>query len=160
MINKDEDDKHLVKSFKTFCIIGDPINHTLSPLIHNTAFSYLNLNYSYIAFKVSQIDLEDSIHSLKRINAAGFNVTLPHKESIIKYIDGLSEEAKTTGAVNTVNNEDGKFIGYNTDIHGIITPIEERGINLENAQILILGAGGSCRVHLVDFIQKKKEFKI
>jgi len=155
LINKDEDDKHLVKSFKTFCIIGDPINHTLSPLIHNTAFFYLNLNYSYIAFKVSQFDLEDSIHSLKRINAAGFNVTLPHKESIIKYIDGLSEEAKTTGAVNTVNNEDGKFIGYNTDIHGIITPIEERGINLDNAQILILGAGGSCRAALVALSKKK-----
>lgn len=155
MINKDEADKHLVKSFKTFCIIGDPINHTLSPLIHNTAFFYLNLNYSYIAFKVSQFDLEDSIHSLKRINAAGFNVTLPHKESIIKYIDGLSEEAKTTGAVNTVNNEDGKFIGYNTDIHGIITPIEERGINLDNAQILILGAGGSCRAALVALSKKK-----
>ena len=155
MINKDEADKHLVKSFKTFCIIGDPINHTLSPLIHNTAFFYLNLNYSYIAFKVSQFDLEDSIHSLKRINAAGFNVTLPHKESVIKYIDGLSEEAKTTGAVNTVNNEDGKFIGYNTDIHGIITPIEERGINLDNAQILILGAGGSCRAALVALSKKK-----
>jgi len=155
LINKDEDDKHLVKSFKTFCIIGDPINHTLSPLIHNTAFFYLNLNYSYIAFKVSQFDLEDSIHSLKRINAAGFNVTLPHKESIIKYIDGLSEEAKTTGAVNTVNNEDGKFIGYNTDIHGIITPIEERRINLDNAQILILGAGGSCRAALVALSKKK-----
>jgi shikimate dehydrogenase len=155
LINKDEADKHLVKSFKTFCIIGDPINHTLSPLIHNTAFSYLNLNYSYIAFKVSQFDLEDSIHSLKKINAAGFNVTLPHKESIIKYIDGLSEEAKTTGAVNTVNNEDGKFIGYNTDIHGIITPIEEREINLDNAQILILGAGGSCRAALVALSKKK-----
>ena len=155
MINKDEADKHLVKSFKTFCIIGDPINHTLSPLIHNTAFFYLNLNYSYIAFKVSQFDLEDSIHSLKRINAAGFNVTLPHKESIIKYIDGLSEEAKTTGAVNTVNNENGKFIGYNTDIHGIITPIEERGINLDDAQILILGAGGSCRAALVALSKKK-----
>ena len=155
MINKDEGDKHLVKSFKTFCIIGDPINHTLSPLIHNTAFFYLNLNYSYIAFKVSQFDLEDSIHSLKRINAAGFNVTLPHKESIIKYIDGLSEEAKITGAVNTVNNEDGKFIGYNTDIHGIITPIEERRINLDNAQILILGAGGSCRAALVALSKKK-----
>jgi shikimate dehydrogenase len=153
--NKDESDKNLVKSFKTFCIIGDPINHTLSPLIHNTAFFYLNLNYSYIAFKVSQFDLEDSIHSLKRINAAGFNVTLPHKESIIKYIDGLSEEAKTTGAVNTVNNEDGKFIGYNTDIHGIITPIEERGINLDDAQILILGAGGSCRAALVALSKKK-----
>jgi shikimate dehydrogenase len=155
LINIDEDNKHLVKSFKTFCIIGDPINHSLSPLIHNTAFAHLNLNYSYIAFKVSQCDLEDSIHSLKRINAAGFNVTLPHKESIIKLIDGLSEEAETAGAVNTVKNEDGKFIGYNTDIHGIISPIEERGINLDNAQILILGAGGSCRAALVALSKKK-----
>jgi shikimate dehydrogenase len=155
LINRDEVDKHLIKSFKTFCIIGDPINHSLSPLIHNTAFAHLNLNYSYIAFKVSQFNLEDSIHSLKRINAAGLNVTLPHKENIIKYIDGLSIEAKTAGAVNTGNNEDGKFIGYNTDIHGILTPIEEREIIFDNAQILILGAGGSCRAALVALSKKK-----
>ena len=160
MINKDEADKHLAKSFKTFCIIGDPINHSLSPLIHNTAFAHLNLNYSYIAFKVSQFDLEDSVSSLKRIDTAGFNVTLPHKENIIKYIDGLSEEAKTAGAVNTVNNEDGKFIGYNTDIHGIIAPIEERGINLDSSQILILGAGGSCRAALVALSKKNGIRKI
>jgi len=160
LINKDEFDKYLVKTFKTFCIIGDPINHSLSPLIHNSAFAHLNLNYSYIAFKVSRFDLEDSIHSLKRINAAGFNVTLPHKESIIKYIDGLSIEAKTAGAVNTVNNEEGKFIGYNTDIHGLIAPIEERGIDLDNAQILILGAGGSCRAALAGLSKKKGIQKI
>jgi shikimate dehydrogenase len=155
LTGKDEDNENLKKSLKTFCIIGDPINHSLSPLIHNNAFTHLNLNYSYIAFKVSQFDLEDSIHSLKRINVAGFNVTLPHKENIIKYIDDLSEEAKVAGAVNTVNNEGGKFIGYNTDIHGILAPIEEREVILDNAQILILGAGGSCRAALVALSKKK-----
>ena len=86
LISKDElrDGKNLKNPFKTFCIIGDPVNHSLSPLIHNSAFASSNLNYSYIAFKVPQSELEDSINSLKKINAAGFNVTLPHKVNIIK----------------------------------------------------------------------------
>ena len=116
------DGKNLKNPFKTFCIIGDPINHPLSPLIHNSAFASSNLNYSYIAFRVPQSELEDSVNSLKKINAAGFNVTLPHKVNIINFIDGLSVEAKKAGAVNTVNNENGKFIGYNTDIFGFIAP--------------------------------------
>lgn len=159
-MNKDGliDSEKLKKSFKTFCIIGDPVNHSLSPLIHNSAFASLNLNYSYIAFRVPQLDLEESVKSLKKINIAGFNVTLPHKVNIINYIDILSVEAKTAGAVNTVNNENGKFVGYNTDIHGLIAPLEERQINFKNMEILILGAGGSCRAALVG-LSKKKDIK-
>ncbi len=150
--------KKLKKDFRTFCIIGDPINHSLSPLIHNTAFASLNLNYTYIAFKVPPLELDESIKSLKTINVAGFNVTLPHKVNIINHIDNLSHEAKVTGAVNTVNNENGKFVGYNTDIHGVIAPLEERQINFKDMEILILGAGGSCRAALVG-LSKKKDIK-
>jgi shikimate dehydrogenase len=150
--------KKLKKDFKTFCIIGDPINHSLSPLIHNSAFASLNLNYSYIAFKVPPLELDESIKSLKTINVAGFNVTLPHKVNIINHIDNLAHNAKVTGAVNTVNNENGKFVGYNTDIHGVMAPLEERQINFKDMEILILGAGGSCRAALVG-LSKKKDIK-
>jgi shikimate dehydrogenase len=154
------DSEKLKKSFKTFCIIGDPVNHSLSPLIQNSLFTSSNLNYSYIAFRVPPLELADSVKSLKKINIAGFNVTLPHKVSIINHIDKLSGEAKTAGAVNTVNNEGGEFVGYNTDIHGLIAPLEERQINFNNNEILILGAGGSCRAALVGLAKKKDIKKI
>jgi len=154
------DSEKLKKSFKTFCIIGDPVNHSLSPLIHNSAFGSLNLNYSYIAFRVPESELEESVNSLKKINIAGFNVTLPHKVNVINYIDELSSESKKAGAVNTVKNENGKFIGYNTDIYGIIAPLEKRQINFKNIEILILGAGGSCRAILVGLSEKKDIKKI
>jgi shikimate dehydrogenase len=152
------DSDRLKKSFKAFCIIGDPVNHSLSPLIQNAAFASLNLNYSYISFRVLPRELADSVKSLKKINTAGFNVTLPHKESIINHLDKLAVEAKTAGAVNTVNNEDGEFVGYNTDIHGLIAPLDERNINFKNNEVLILGAGGSCRAALVG-LSKKKDIK-
>jgi shikimate dehydrogenase len=160
-MSKDDlrDGKNLKNSFKTFCIIGDPVNHSLSPLIHNSAFASSNLNYSYIAFRVSQSELEDSVNSLKEIKAAGFNVTLPHKVNIINFLDGLSVEAKKAGAVNTVNNENGKFIGYNTDIFGFIAPLEKRHVDFKSIEILIMGAGGSCRAALVGLSKKKNDVK-
>ncbi len=150
----------LRKSFKSFCIIGDPVSHSLSPLIHNSAFSSLNLNYSYLAFKVPRSELQESIYSLKKTGIAGFNVTLPHKVNVISFIDGLSVEAQKAGAVNTVNNENGDLIGYNTDIHGFIAPLEKRQINFDGIEILILGAGGSCRAALVALSEKKGIKKI
>ena len=151
--------KNFKNPFKTFCIIGDPVNHSLSPLIHNSAFASSNLNYSYIAFRVPQSELKDSIDSLKKINVAGFNITLPHKVNIIGFLDALSFEAKKAGAVNTVNNEKGKFIGYNTDIYGFIAPLEKRQIDFKGMEILIMGAGGSCRAALVGLSKKKKDIK-
>ncbi|MDN5844764.1 MAG: shikimate dehydrogenase [Candidatus Nitrosocosmicus sp.] len=143
------------KSSKTFCIIGDPVEHSFSPLMHNAAFKYLNLNYSYIAFKVKVNELKESVESLRDINVAGFNVTIPHKVEITRYIDRLSDEASLAGAVNTVKNENGIFVGYNTDIYGLMAPIEERLPDFECIEILILGAGGSSRAALVGLSRKK-----
>ncbi len=143
------------KSSKTFCIIGDPVEHSLSPLMHNAAFRYLNLNYSYIAFKVKANELKESVESLRDINVAGFNVTIPHKVEITRYVDRLSDEASLTGAVNTVKNENGIFVGYNTDIYGLMAPIEERMPDFQGIEILILGAGGSSRAALVGLSRKK-----
>lgn len=142
-------------SAKTFCIIGDPVEHSLSPLMHNAAFKYLNLNYSYIAFKVKIDELKESVESLRDINVAGFNVTIPHKVDIARYLDRLSDEASLAGAVNTVKNENGIFVGHNTDIKGLMVPIEERLSDFEGLDILILGAGGSSRAALVGLSRKK-----
>ncbi len=143
-------------SSKTFCIIGDPVEHSLSPLMHGAAFKYLNLNYSYIAFKVKLDELKESVESLRDINVAGFNVTIPHKVEIARYLDKLSEEASLAGAVNTVKNENGILVGHNTDINGLMTPIEERLSDFEGLEILVLGAGGSSRAALVGLSRKKR----
>lgn len=140
---------------KTFCIIGNPIEHSLSPLMQNAAFSHMNLNYSYIAFRVPSDELEEAVESMRKIGIAGFNVTIPHKVEIAKLLDELSDEAKLAGSVNTVNNENGLLVGYNTDIDGIMEPLEKRIYDFEGLEVMILGAGGSCRAALVGLAKKK-----
>ncbi len=132
-------------SVKTYCIIGDPINHSLSPSMQNAAFLALGLNCTYIAFKVTLGELKESIESLRTIKISGFNVTVPHKVVVMKYLDELDSTAKRANAVNTVNNIEGIFKGYNTDIAGFIEPLRRRGIDLGGMQVLLLGAGGAAR---------------
>src|SRR3989337_2921356 len=108
---------------KTYCIIGDPVHHSLSPGMQNAALNALGLNSTYIAFRVSAGELKASIQSLRAINIAGFNVTIPHKVAVMKYLDELDATAKKAGAVNTVNNIEGVLKGYNTDIYGFIEPL-------------------------------------
>ncbi len=134
---------------KTYCIIGDPIEHSLSPAMHNAAFRILNLDCVYIAMRVKSNELDAAIKSIKNSNISGFNVTMPHKVSIIEYMDKLDESSILADAVNTVDIKDGKMIGYNTDIHGFITPIKERGIILNDKNVLLLGAGGAARAIII-----------
>ena len=91
---------------KTFAVIGDPIEHSLSPTIHNAAFRQLGLECTYIAYRVSKDQLEEEINSLKKIKISGFNVTIPHKINVLKYLDDVDENCKIIGASNTVINED------------------------------------------------------
>ena len=102
-------------STKLCCLIGCPVAHSVSPQMHNAAFKALGLNYVYLAFEVAVEDLEKAVRGLKAIGVAGFNVTIPHKINVMKYLDELDESAEETGAVNTVASEDGLLIGYNTD---------------------------------------------
>jgi len=132
-------------SFKTYCIIGDPINSSLSPVMQNAAFSYFGLNNTYIAFKVPKGELKASLDSLRATNAAGFNVTIPHKIDIVSYLDELHPSAQKAGAVNTVNNIEGIFKGFNTDIYGFIEPLRRRRVDLNGMKILLIGAGGAAR---------------
>src|SRR5690348_2978306 len=132
-------------STKTYCIIGDPITHSLSPGMQNAAFNALGLNCTYIAFRVPASELEESIESLRSINISGFNVTVPHKVEVAKYLDELDNTAKKAAAVNTVNNIEGIFKGYNTDIHGFIEPLHRRHVDFSGMEILLIGAGGAAR---------------
>lgn len=135
--------------FKTYCIIGDPINHSLSPAIHNAAFNTLGLNCSYIALRVQEGQLKNSIDSLRAINIGGFNVTMPHKVKVLNYVDRCDQTVQLVGAANTVNNEEGKFCAYNTDVAGFIRPLRERKISFNGIEVLILGAGGAARAVVV-----------
>jgi len=146
--------------FKTYCIIGDPIDHSLSPAIHNAAFTTLGLNCSYIAFRVQENQLKSSMDSLRAINIGGFNVTMPHKVTVLNYVDGSDKIVEMVGAANTINNEGGKFYAYNTDVVGFIEPLRQRKIDLNGYEVLILGAGGAARAVAIALSQEKGVSKI
>ena len=126
-----------------YVVIGYPLSHTLSPLIHEANFKALNMNDSYQALEIAP----ESLETIKAVAAEselnGFNVTVPHKEEIMQYMDDIAPEAKKIGAVNTVHIVDGKYYGYNTDVTGY------EGFNSAFGQaerrVLILGAGGAAK---------------
>ncbi|MEM2247886.1 MAG: shikimate dehydrogenase [Candidatus Bathyarchaeia archaeon] len=126
-------------------LIGDPIEHTLSPIIQNAAFQYLGLDYVYVAFNVRAEHLGEAVLGIKRLGVYGLNVTMPHKINIIKYLDELNEEAMRVGSVNTVLNRDGRLIGYTTDGVGALKALKYAGIDPSSKKIVILGAGGASR---------------
>lgn len=133
---------------KTFCIIGDPIQHSLSPAVQNAAFNAAGLNCSYIAFRVKKGELKESIESLRAIGVSGFNITVPHKVEAMKYLDGFDSSARKANAVNTVHNMDGVLKAYNTDIYGFIHPLHLRKVNFDGMKVLLIGAGGAARAIL------------
>jgi shikimate dehydrogenase len=130
---------------RTYCIIGDPVSHSLSPAMHNAAFKSLSLDNVYIAYKVASNELESSVESLRSIDISGFNVTIPHKSAILRYLDEVDLISSKAGAVNTVTNHNGKFKGFNTDVQGFLQPLLDRSIDFKGLSILVLGAGGSAR---------------
>jgi len=141
-------------STKTYCIIGDPIHHSLSPAMHNAAFAAKGLNCTYIAFRVPQNELKESVESLRGINIAGFNVTTPHKTEVMRYLDELEATAKKASAVNTVNNIEGILRGYNTDIYGFIEPLHRRHVDFKGMHVLLMGSGGAARAIVVALAQE------
>ena len=132
-------------------VIGDPIHHSLSPDMHNAAFQHLDLDYVYLAFKVQKENLGEAISGFKVLNFRGFNVTIPHKEECIKYLDEVDETALKIGAVNCVVNKDGILKGFNTDGMGALRAVKEGGFELDGKNIAILGAGGAARAIVFTF---------
>jgi shikimate dehydrogenase len=126
-------------------LIGDPVEHSLSPTIQNAAFEHLGLDYVYIAFNVKADRLKDAVSGIRALNIYGLNVTMPYKIAIIKYLDDLDETAGRIGSVNTVLNSDGKLIGYTTDGLGALNALKYADADPSNKKVVILGAGGSSR---------------
>jgi len=126
-------------------IFGYPIEHTLSPLMHNAAFASLNLDMCYIPFKVRPEDLPVSVNAIRGLNLLGVNITVPHKEKVIPLLNEVNEEASFIGAVNTVTNREGVLSGYNTDGRGFIRSLSEEGISIDGKRVVIAGAGGASR---------------
>jgi shikimate dehydrogenase len=131
---------------KVYAVIGDPIAHSMSPAIHNDAFEKEGIDAEYLAFHVKPDGLEDAVKGMKALGVCGFNITLPHKETVIPFLDEVDELARAIGAVNTVVNKDGRLIGYNTDGIGYIKALEEELTGeLTTKKTLIIGAGGAAR---------------
>ena len=139
---------------KTYAVIGDPIDHSFSPAIHNAAFLFLGLDCTYIAYRIPKGELEYGIESLKKIDIAGFNVTIPHKIDMMKLLDDMNEECRLVGATNTVVNHNGLLKGYNTDVEGFLDPIRKRKIDCKNSSVLLIGAGGAARAIVAAFAKE------
>ena len=133
-------------SHKLYGLIGNPVEHSLSPYMHNAAFSRLNIDAAYLPFLVEKGKLGPAISALKRTGISGFNVTVPFKSECIKYLDRIDPLAKAIGAVNTVVNKDRKLIGYNTDCTGFLRSVkEDLRFSPKGRDIFLLGAGGAAR---------------
>lgn len=135
-----------------YCLIGNPISKSLSPLIHNIIFEESGINAKYLALSVE--DLEKAVHGIKALGIKGFNVTIPHKINIIKYLDEIDEKAKIVGAVNAVLNIGGKLKGFNTDGDGFIESMNNKGYSMEGNKVVMIGAGGAARSIAVSLAYK------
>ncbi|PFD45654.1 shikimate dehydrogenase [Bacillus cereus] len=127
-------------------VIGNPIGHSLSPVMHNDAFEHLNMDAHYHAFLVEEETLGEAVKGLKALGISGFNVTTPHKVAIMEYLDEVAPLAEQIGAVNTVVHREGKLIGYNTDGIGFVRALQSISKDpLQEKRILLIGAGGASR---------------
>lgn len=129
-----------------FGVFGDPIAQSRSPLMMNRAFEAAGIHGIYLAFHVRPEQLRQAVDGIRGLGFRGVNVTIPHKQAVMEYIDEIDEGARVIGAVNTIVNENGRLIGYNTDGIGYVRSLkEETGAELAGRNILILGAGGAAR---------------
>ena len=139
-------ENRLISGTTKICgVIGDPIEHTMSPVMHNAVFKEMGMDYVYVAFQVKKEGLGEAIQGMRGLNIRGLNVTIPHKVAIIPLLDRLDHLAELIGAVNTVVNDNGVLTGYNTDAEGFLRALLERGIEPRGKNVVILGAGGASR---------------
>lgn len=137
---------------KLCAVIGHPVRHSLSPLIHNTGFQSLGLNFVYLAFDV--IDVESCLRGMRAMdNFRGISVTIPHKEAVIPFLDEIDPIARKIGSVNTITHEENKLIGTLTDGLGTLNAFRRAGIDISHKKILFLGAGGAVRAVAFTFAE-------
>lgn len=139
-------------------LLGSPVAHSISPLMHNEAFQLLNLDYTYLCFDVNEETLPAAVDGLKACGIRGFNLTMPNKNQIVKLLDELSPAARLIGAVNTVVNDKGHLVGYNTDGVGYMQAVRDAGYDITGKTITIMGAGGAataiCAQAALDGVEK------
>ncbi len=142
---------------EVYGIIGYPVKHSKSPQFQTAAFRHKNINAVYLPFEVKPENLKKAVNGIKALSIKGINITVPHKEEVIRYLDETSEEVQFIGACNTVKNIDGYLIGYNTDAYGFIEGLKEIEPQFQDKTFLILGAGGASRAVLYGLIREGAE---
>jgi shikimate dehydrogenase len=135
-------------------ILGDPVAHSRSPDMHKAAFAALGIDATYVRFRVTKEHLRAAVRGLQALDIQGANVTVPHKEAVLAYLDEVSDEARAIGAVNTIVRQGERLLGHNTDADGLVRALEERGVNLANANVVIVGAGGAARASVVGLARR------
>jgi len=143
--------------YNVYGVIGYPVKHSLSPIIHNLGFKLLGLKAVYGNFEVLPEDLEKAVIGVKALGIKGLSVTVPHKERIINYLDVIDDISSEIGAVNTVVMENRKLLGFNTDWIGVLKAFETNGVSLKNKRVVVVGAGGAAKS--VIYAMKKAETK-
>ena len=126
-------------------LIGNPVEHTLSPVIHNNLAKKLGTNLVYVPFLVEDKALEDAVKGGHALHIRGMNVTVPHKSAVIPYLGAIDPLAEKIGAVNTLVYQENGYKGYNTDMSGLLRAMETEGIHIKGENVLLLGAGGAAR---------------
>ena len=139
-------------------LLGSPVAHSISPLMHNEAFQLLDLDYTYLCFEVNEETLPAAVDGLKACGIRGFNLTMPNKNKIVELLDELSPAARLIGAVNTVVNYDGHLTGSNSDGVGLMQGLKDAGYDITGKTITIMGAGGAataiCAQAALDGVEK------
>ncbi|MEW5947525.1 MAG: shikimate dehydrogenase, partial [bacterium] len=133
------------EKFALYGIIGCPVGHTLSPALHNAAFSALGMNARYVPFHVPAENLAAAVGGIRGLGIRGVNVTAPHKVSVVEHLDRLEPAAERLGAVNTIHSEDGVLVGYNTDGRGFIESLRREKVEVAGRHVVVIGAGGAAR---------------
>lgn len=137
-------EKNIDGKTKLVGLLATPIGHSLSPRMHNLGYTLAGLNYAYLAFEVGNNELEKAVNGFKAAGVAGFNVSMPNKMKVLEYLDELDDSAKYTRASNTVVNQNGKLIGYNTDGLGYVKNLIDHDVKLEGQKVTLVGSGGAA----------------
>ncbi len=135
-------------------ILGDPISHTLSPRMHNAAYAALGLDYVYVPFHADPARIGDVVRSIRTLGIAGFNVTVPYKEKVLRYLDERTSAAEAIGAVNTIWLRKGAITGDNTDAPGFHQALVDHRVRTRGQRVLVVGAGGSSRAVLFSLLER------